>query len=526
MKIFLIVAILCSSFFAAQVGIGTTIPDPKALLDLTSTQKGLLLPRMDDTQFAALNVGSVPEGLVVYNTTTKKFLGWDGTSWQNLGYEEDNTPPYFSNVDFTGTLISGQVLTSVIGSYTDAQGDLQNTPPFYAWKRADDNVGTNLVTVGSSSTYTLSALDVAKYIQFCGKARAVTGASPGTEQCTIFRGPVTAVMVNVAPTISAISNSGNLNTGSVVTGIYSYNDAESDAENTSASGSTFQWKIANDAAGTGSANATGTGNSGVTNGINKNYTLSASEVGKFVSYCVKPIANTGTTNGVETCSAYRGPITSLISGVVFNENFESGTPNNYFTYSLTGSANTGTGIVNTDSPATWSPASSPRNATVSGTQGYMLGGAASSTATATFVSPTIDATQYTNNLTLSLRLASFGTVASQGPDSNSNDFVEVEISPDNGATYYSLIKQGSNSNTNWAFSATGTNTIAYATSSPSQNTAVTGSQNNFASGVSTLTINNIPNTSTTLKVRITVQNACASTPNEFWVIDDIKLVAP
>lgn len=52
----------------AQVGIGTTSPDSKAVLDLTSTTKGLLLPRMTSVQRD--NIASPPQGLLIFNTNS------------------------------------------------------------------------------------------------------------------------------------------------------------------------------------------------------------------------------------------------------------------------------------------------------------------------------------------------------------------------------------------------------------------------------------------------------------------------
>lgn len=52
----------------AQIGIGTSTPNPSAILDLTSTTKGLLLPRMSSLeQFALVNPAI---GLTIFNTTS------------------------------------------------------------------------------------------------------------------------------------------------------------------------------------------------------------------------------------------------------------------------------------------------------------------------------------------------------------------------------------------------------------------------------------------------------------------------
>ena len=80
MKYLFITALLVISLSAtAQVGVGTAIPAASAQLDITSTTKGLLPPRMDSTQRNA--IASPAEGLVIYNTTIKAFQCYNGTAW-------------------------------------------------------------------------------------------------------------------------------------------------------------------------------------------------------------------------------------------------------------------------------------------------------------------------------------------------------------------------------------------------------------------------------------------------------------
>ena len=64
---------------AQSVGIGTTTPNAKAALDITSTTRGLLPPRMDSTERNAIT--SPPAGLIVYNTTINAFQCYNGTAW-------------------------------------------------------------------------------------------------------------------------------------------------------------------------------------------------------------------------------------------------------------------------------------------------------------------------------------------------------------------------------------------------------------------------------------------------------------
>ncbi len=83
-KIFLLFLVsLITTNLTAQIGIGTTTPDNSAALDVTSTTKGLLIPRM--TMGNRLAIASPAEGLLVYQTDdTEGFWFFDGFTWKNL----------------------------------------------------------------------------------------------------------------------------------------------------------------------------------------------------------------------------------------------------------------------------------------------------------------------------------------------------------------------------------------------------------------------------------------------------------
>jgi hypothetical protein len=67
--------------YAQNVGIGTNNPHSGALLDITSTTKGVLLPRMTTAQRSAL---SITQGLTVYDTNTNSYWYHNGTAWVNM----------------------------------------------------------------------------------------------------------------------------------------------------------------------------------------------------------------------------------------------------------------------------------------------------------------------------------------------------------------------------------------------------------------------------------------------------------
>jgi hypothetical protein len=84
-------AVISSAVTNGAVSIGIVEPSPSAILDLTSTSKGFLPPRMTATQASALP--SLSEGLMIYVTDTNgtfTSVGWWGyggspVQWRQIG---------------------------------------------------------------------------------------------------------------------------------------------------------------------------------------------------------------------------------------------------------------------------------------------------------------------------------------------------------------------------------------------------------------------------------------------------------
>ncbi len=69
-----------------NVGIGTTKPDQSAILDLSSTNKGLLMPRVTLQQRSSIQ--NPANGLIVYQTDMiSGFYYFDGKDWKSVGAE-------------------------------------------------------------------------------------------------------------------------------------------------------------------------------------------------------------------------------------------------------------------------------------------------------------------------------------------------------------------------------------------------------------------------------------------------------
>ncbi len=80
----ILVLALCSGSAISQVLINTTggQPDGSAMLDIQSTGKGLLIPRMTTAQMNA--IPNPAEGLLVYNTSEKCIYSYTGSAWVQL----------------------------------------------------------------------------------------------------------------------------------------------------------------------------------------------------------------------------------------------------------------------------------------------------------------------------------------------------------------------------------------------------------------------------------------------------------
>ncbi|MFC4817545.1 hypothetical protein [Flavobacterium sp. GCM10023249] len=82
----------------SQVGINTTTPDASSMLDITSNDKGLLIPRISIPNLNASAPVTTPAvSLLVYNTNSTTGVGyyyWDGLKWMSLA----GTPNYWTKV--------------------------------------------------------------------------------------------------------------------------------------------------------------------------------------------------------------------------------------------------------------------------------------------------------------------------------------------------------------------------------------------------------------------------------------------
>src|SRR6476660_4882769 len=67
---------------SGSAGIGTTTPNASSILEVKSTTKGVLIPRMTKTQRDA--IASPVQGLLIYQTNSTPGLYYFETSWKSI----------------------------------------------------------------------------------------------------------------------------------------------------------------------------------------------------------------------------------------------------------------------------------------------------------------------------------------------------------------------------------------------------------------------------------------------------------
>ncbi|GGH25175.1 hypothetical protein GCM10007423_09190 [Dyadobacter endophyticus] len=123
----------------AQVGVGTISPAPTAQLDVQSTSKGLLIPRMLDSE--RTGIASPATGLLVYQTNgSSGFYYFDGVVWRPLHSGDA--------VGFTAT--KNALAINASGSINDFNQEYAAGPGL--------NVVTGAYTVPETGIYHVSAI--------------------------------------------------------------------------------------------------------------------------------------------------------------------------------------------------------------------------------------------------------------------------------------------------------------------------------------------------------------------------------
>ncbi|MEZ4874816.1 MAG: hypothetical protein R2793_05045 [Flavobacteriaceae bacterium] len=142
--IFLSLLLFFCSQIKAQVGINTTTPDPSSELDITSTDGGILIPRLTQAERDA--IASPATGLMIYQTNnTPGFYYFDSSSWVIIGGGVDTQNTLDEAYD-EGGAGAGRTITADNGAV-----DIQGTGGL----RVEGNVSVaaNIVHDGDLNTF-------------------------------------------------------------------------------------------------------------------------------------------------------------------------------------------------------------------------------------------------------------------------------------------------------------------------------------------------------------------------------------
>ncbi|NBX28494.1 MAG: hypothetical protein EBR55_09685 [Chitinophagia bacterium] len=151
--------VLVSVTSFAQVGVGTTSPNASAILEVSSTNKGVLLPSVNltsNTMDLDGNSSTVqPVGMLVYNSgnvLTKGYCYWSGTEWRSITNSSlaqgtlgaiqcnavsINPESYTAGTAYSGTMSHLRIGYLIIRNYGYANSNESNDYNFsykYWWK--------------------------------------------------------------------------------------------------------------------------------------------------------------------------------------------------------------------------------------------------------------------------------------------------------------------------------------------------------------------------------------------------------
>lgn len=162
-----ITAILIYSLnVVAQVGINAdnSNPDASAMLDVKSTEKGILVPRMTTAQRTIISTPAT--GLLVFDTDTGGFWFYNGSVWADLSANGDGDTDATNEYN-TGIILNGTSLetTDNGGTITTDLSGLQDED----WLRTNGNIPTGIsqaiyrtgnIGIGSAASNPSFPLDI------------------------------------------------------------------------------------------------------------------------------------------------------------------------------------------------------------------------------------------------------------------------------------------------------------------------------------------------------------------------------
>ena len=142
--------VFLSNLVIGQVGIGTTSPNASSILDLSSPNKGILIPRTD-----TLSIATPAKGLIICDTSTSTGLNYfyfNGVYWQSLG---KNAGTFLDSFNGNRTVKRAGIPNINVGTKTNVIDFLNEY--FFPFLSATISISGNvLYEIGTSNNVTIS----------------------------------------------------------------------------------------------------------------------------------------------------------------------------------------------------------------------------------------------------------------------------------------------------------------------------------------------------------------------------------
>lgn len=195
--------IFINSYSQNGAAINTTgaTADSSAILDVSSSEKGVLFPRMTESE--KNNISNPAFGLLIFNKTTGCFNLWTGTSWRKICGECDFSAPVAQS---TSPVCEGE---SLILTTSFILGATYNWTGPNNFSSNNQNPIINNVTLQADGMYAVTAT-----VNGCT-------SNPSTTYVSIKPKPQTPIVSNDSP--KCFGNSINLNANNINGAIYSWN---------------------------------------------------------------------------------------------------------------------------------------------------------------------------------------------------------------------------------------------------------------------------------------------------------------
>jgi len=301
--VFLLLFAVGSTTVRAQYGFGTNSPNPSAEVDVVSTNKGFLPPRMTSDQMAA--IPNPAEGLVVYNTTVQCLMYYAKGAF-TCTYGTPTPAPTASVVAVSGNVLLGRNLTA---TYTYNSGVAEGATRF-RWYYSTDGTTSIPLSGATSNAYMVSAPVMAGNYLAVGVIPVSTAGTAGSQVVSPWR----LVVANSAPYFNSFTASA---TGTTVSSIATASAVFYDPDGDASAAPLYQWYY---------CNSDGSNKIAISGANSATYTFTSGDAGKYITVGAQAVSTVAPTTGAlqYAASSPLGPVAVWTCGQSFTVSHKGG----------------------------------------------------------------------------------------------------------------------------------------------------------------------------------------------------------